>query len=269
MRQVKPKGIPQPAAPGQMTGGQQKKQRQRYVASGGMLQGYSPEFVLRVGYYGAGVAAACVVAMVLLVLLHPWGLPVGIAAAIAWVVPIAFMASFIIPGFRLARSDRKKEPRLVQGQLLGASTMSTSIGLGMLMVKTRGGVEQYLVAADKLAKVPGNQVPVMLSVTPSLKHVRSVGVMGQRLVARPEQPVPEVVRRLRLLPVLTPLVLAAAVILGDDGTALLPVLTGSPPLHAVIAMLSGALLGAAVDGVSVVVQKRMYSQVQARLAGGV
>ena len=81
---------------------------------------------------------------------------------------------------------------MVQGQLQGASAISTSFGLGMLMLKTRGGQEQYLVPPDKLAKVPGNQVTVMVSVTPNLRHVRSVGIMGQRLMPRADAPVPEV-----------------------------------------------------------------------------
>ena len=40
---------------------------------------------------------------------------------------------------------------------------------------------------------------VMITVTPNLRHVRSVGVMGQRMVGRPDQPVPTVLKRLRLM----------------------------------------------------------------------
>ena len=68
--------------------------------------------------------------------------------------------------------------------------MSTAIGLGMLMIQTRGGDEQYLVHPARLKQVPGNQVSVVLTVTPNLRHVRSVGVMGQRIVNRVEPPVP-------------------------------------------------------------------------------
>jgi transcription elongation factor GreA len=203
VRQVRPKNIPVPAA-----GGDQRKQRERYVQSGGMLQGYPPELVVRIGYIAGAAALACVLVMVLLVLFLPYGwLMKGVAAAV-WVVPMAFGLSFVLPGFQLARKDRTAEPRLVQGQLLGASEASTSLGLGMLMIKTRGGVEQYLVTPDKLTKVPGNQVNVMLTVTPNLRHVRGVGVMGQRVVGRPEQPVPKVLERLRLMPIVTPAALA-------------------------------------------------------------
>jgi predicted secreted protein len=139
--------------------------------------------------------------------------------------------------------------------------VSTSIGLGMLMVQTRGGVEQYLVPPARLKQVPGNQVNIVLTVTPHLKHVKSVGVMGQRMVGRVEPPVPPVMRRLQLLPVLTPLALAGAAVIGDDAVALAPI---SPaPVHALLAVLTGTVLGAAVYGVSYLLQRRMMEEVQA------
>jgi hypothetical protein len=263
VRRVKPKIA---ATPPPATRPEQRRQRERYVQSGGMLQGYSPELVVRIGLYAAVAALACLVAMALLLLFLPYGWPVRIVAAVVWVVPIAFGASFIFPGFRLARKDRKLEPRMVQGQLLGASAVSTSLGLGMLMLKTRGGQEQYLVAPDKLGKVPGNQVTVMLSVTPNLRHVRSVAVMGQRMVPRPEPPVPEVLRRLRLLPIVTPVTLALAAIVGADVVAFLPI---QPDLvHALLALLVGAALAGAVYGASLLLQRRLYRDVQSLVPGG-
>ncbi len=261
VRQVRPKNIPPPAAPAS-----QRKQRERYVQSGGMLQGYAPETVMRIGYIAAGAAVACLAIMALILLLLPYGWPVRIVAAVVWLVPIAFGASFILPGFRLALRDRKLEPRMVQGQLLGASEVSTSIGLGMLMLKTRGGSEQYLVTPERMSKVPGNQVNVMLSVTPNLRHVRSVAVMGQRVVGRPDQPVPPVLRRLRLLPIATPVALAAAAIIGADVVALIPFY---PELaHAGAAFVAGAALAGIVFGVSHLLQRRLYGEAQTLMAGG-
>ncbi|HEY4027896.1 MAG TPA: hypothetical protein VGO86_15825 [Candidatus Dormibacteraeota bacterium] len=261
VRQVRPKNIPAPQA-----GGDQRKQRERYVQSGGLLQGYAPETVVRIGYFALAGAVACLLVMALLILLLPYGWPVRIVAAAVWVVPIAFGLSFILPGFRLALKDRRAEPRVVQGQLLGASEVSTSLGLGMLMVKTRGGTEQYLVASERLAKVPGNQVNVMLTVTPNLRHVRSVGVMGQRMVGRPDQPVPTVLKRLRLMPIVTPVALAGAAIIGVDVVAILPL---EPELvHALAALVAGAALAGAVFGVSHLVQRRLYNEVQALVPGG-
>src|SRR3982074_774464 len=181
----------QPKTGGAASPGQTRKQRERYVQSGGMLQGYAPDFVIRMGYIACGVAGVGVLIIAAFLVFIPpiYGWPVAIAASLAWVLPIALLASFVAPGFRLALQDRKAEGKLVQGQLVGASSVSTSIGLGMMMVQTRGGVEQYLVAPARLKQVPGNQVNVVLTITPNLRHVKSVGVMGQRMVGRVEAPV--------------------------------------------------------------------------------
>ncbi len=259
MRKIQPKAG---AAPG---GGQTRRQRERFVQAGGMLQGYAPDLVVRIGYIAVGISVACVLIIAAIVVFVPpiYGLPVAIVASIAWALPIALLASFIAPGFRLALKDRKAEGRLVQGQLVGASTVSTSMGLGMLMVQTRAGTEQYLVPPARLKQVPGNQVNVVLTITPNLRHVRSVGVMGQRMVPRVEPPVPAVMNRLQQLPVITPIALAAAAIIGDDGVALSP--TPNQIIHAALAFIAGLGLGAAVYGVSTFLQRRMMKEVQAQL----
>src|SRR5579864_9373149 len=257
MRRVQPK---QAASNAQ---GATRKQRERYVEGGGMLQGYAPEFVIRLGYISVaiGVLCAAIIAALLIFIPSVYGWPVAVAASIAWVLPIALLASFVAPGFRLAMKDRKAEPRLVQGQLVGASSVSTSMGLGMMMVQTRGGVEQYLVPPARLKQVPGNQVNVVLTVTPNLRHVRSVGVMGQRMVGRVEPPVPPVMKRLQLLPLITPLGLALGAVIGDDAVALAPI---EPSLlRAALAVLVGAALAGAVYGASFLLQRRMMTEVQA------
>jgi hypothetical protein len=261
VRQVQPKAAK--AAAAAATPGQTRKQRERYVQAGGMLQGYAPEFVIRMGYFSIAAGVVCLLAIAACLIFIPpiYGWPVAIAAALAWILPIALLASFVFPGYRLALRDRKAEAKLVQGQLVGASSVSTSIGLGMMMVQTRGGVEQYLVAPARLKQVPGNQVNVVLTVTPNLRHVKSVGVMGQRMVGRVEPPVPPVMRRLQLLPLLTPLALTLGAVIGDDAVALSPV--NPPLLHAALAILAGTALGAAVYGVSFFLQRRMMTEVQA------
>src|SRR5215831_940010 len=127
VRQIRPKNVPAPVA----GGGDQRKQRERYVQSGGMLQGYAPETVQRIGYVAGAVALGCVLiaAALLLVLERPYGWAVAAVAAAVWAAPILFGVSFLAPGFRLARQDRKLEPRMVQGQLMGASEVSTSLSL--------------------------------------------------------------------------------------------------------------------------------------------
>ena len=259
MRKIKPK-VAASALPGQ---GATRRQRERYVQAGGMLQGYAPDFVIRLGYIALGVGVACLLAIAaLIIFVTPvYGLPVAIAAGLAWVLPIALLASFIAPGFRLALKDRRAEARLVQGQLVGASTVSTSIGLGMVMVQTRGGSEQYLVPPARLKQIPGNQVNVVLTVTPNLRHVRSVGIVGQRMVPRVEPPVPPVMRQLQRIPLITPIALALAVVIGDDGVALAPIANSA--LHAGLSVLVGAALGGAVYGASYLLQQRLTGEVQA------
>ncbi|HEY8798486.1 MAG TPA: hypothetical protein VIO85_11555 [Candidatus Dormibacteraeota bacterium] len=262
VRKVQPKAAAAPAA------GATKRQRERFVQAGGMLQGYSPEFVLRVGYISIGIGVGCLIIIAALLIFLPpvYGLPDAIAAAIAWLLPIALLASFVGPGFRLAMKDRKVEARLVQGQLKGAASVSTSRGLGMLMIQTRGGDEQYLVPPARLKQVPGNQVSVVLTVTPNLRHVRSVGVMGQRMVGRIEPPVPAIMKRVQLVPLLTPVALAVAAILGDDVVALAPI--SQPLLHAALAIVGGAILGGAVYLGSTLLQRRMMAEVQALVPKG-
>jgi len=264
MRQVRPK--PSAGAPG---GTQQRRQRERYVEAGGFLQGYSPETVIRLGYYSAAAIVVSLLVMVELIVgpLAPHGTGVRLVAAAAWLAPVVILISLIATGVRLAYRDRKAQPLVVQGQLMGASSVSTSRGLGMVMVRTRTGTEQYLCPPEKLAKVPGNVVQVALSVTPNLRYVRSVSVMGQRQMARAEPPVPAVLRRLQLLPLATPAALATAFVLGDDVTAFIPL---TPDwLHAVAAAIVGVALGGVVFGVSYLYQKRLMAEAQALVPGGV
>jgi hypothetical protein len=261
VRQVRQRTIAPPSAPAD-----QRKQQERYVRTGGMLQGYAPETVVRIGHLAAAASVGCLLIGALLLLLLPYGLPVKIVAAVVWLLPIVLGAVFIVRGYQLARQDLKAEPRVYQGQLLGVSEASTSLGLGMLMLKTRGGSEQFLVSPERLAKVPGNQVTVMLTVTPNLRHVRSVGVMGQRMMQRPQQPVPDVLKRLRLLPILTPAALAAGAIVGADVVSFIPL---QPDwAHAVAAGVAGLALLGSVFGVSHLLQRRLYNEVQALVPGG-
>jgi hypothetical protein len=272
VRQVRPKAAPSAQAQQPTSGKAQRRQRQQYVQSGGLLQGYAPERIVRLAYAGLAGAVLCVVIMAVIILVVPLALhdldwPTRVAAALAWIVPIGFGASFLLPGYQLARKDLKAEPIIVQGQLQGASPVSTSFGLGMLMVKTRGGTEQLLVPSERLQRVPGNQVPVMVTLTPNLRHVRNVGIMGPRMVGRPDQPIPDIVKRMRLLPIATPVALSLGAIIGADVIAFLPI--GNWLLHVILSVLVGAALAAGVYGLSFLLQRRMYAQVQTLLPGGV
>src|SRR5215831_5193167 len=107
VRQVRPKNVPAPAA----GDGDQRKQRERYVQSGGMLQGYAPETVVRIGYIAGAAGLACLLigaglGLLLALVLH-YGWFVGAIAGVVWTAPIVFGLSFLAPGFRLALKDRK------------------------------------------------------------------------------------------------------------------------------------------------------------------
>lgn len=247
---------------------EQRRQRERYVESGGLLQGFSPERVLRLGYYAGALCVLCVLIIVELLLgpVAPRNTYVRAVAAVAWVIPIAILAALLAPGVRLAWLDRKAQPRVIQGQLLGASTVSPTRGLGMIMVRTRQGSEQYMVEPEKLSRVPGNVVNVVLSVTPRLHYVRSVQVIGQRQVGRPEPPVPPVLRRIQLMPFLTPGGIAVGAILGDDVPAFIPM---HPEwAHAIVAFVIGAALAGGVFGALYWYQRRLMKEAQALVPGG-
>src|SRR5260370_20481289 len=138
----------QPKAAKAATPGQTRKQRERYVQAGGMLQGYAPDFVIRMGYIAVAVGVLClaIIAACLIFIPPIYGWPVAIAASLAWVLPIALLASFVAPGFRLALRDRKAEAKLGQGQLVGASSVLTSLGPGQTLVQPAAGAEPHLVA---------------------------------------------------------------------------------------------------------------------------
>jgi hypothetical protein len=270
VRQVRKQVKPKPAsAAGKPAAGQaQRRQRERYVEEGGLLRGRDPEWVLRLGYISAGVAVACILIAVELIFgpIAPHGLPVRIVAAIIWLIPVVLLVSFVAPGIRLAYRDRSAQSAVVQGQLLGASSVSQSLGLGMIMLKTRGGNETYLVPPEKLTKVPGNVVQVMLSITPNLRYVRSLSVIGQRQVARPEPPMPPSLHRLLQLQVVTPVALAAGAVLGDDIVAFIPM--NPDALHAVAALVGAIVLGGGAFGASFLYQRRLTAEVQALVPPG-
>jgi hypothetical protein len=79
--------------------------------------------------------------------------------------------------------------------------------------------------------------------------------------------VPTVLRRLQLLPLVTPAALALGFVLGDDITAFIPMTPDA--LHAVAAALVGVLIGGAIFGASYLYQKRLMAEAQALVPGGV
>src|SRR3989442_3215521 len=76
MRKVQPKPAASNAA------GATRKQRERFVQSGGMLQGYAPEYVIRIGYISVAVAVLCLLVIAACLVFVPpiYGWPDAVAA---------------------------------------------------------------------------------------------------------------------------------------------------------------------------------------------
>src|ERR1700680_3397349 len=90
----------QPKAATATTPGQTRKQRERYVQAGGMLQGYAPDFVIRIGYIAVAAAVVCVRAIAaILVFLPPiYGWPDAIAASRTRVAALGALLGFFAAG---------------------------------------------------------------------------------------------------------------------------------------------------------------------------
>jgi len=88
------------------------------------------------------------------------------------------------------------------------------------------------------------------------------------MVGRVEPPVPPVMRQLQRLPVLTPIALSLAVIIGDDVLAAVPVVSNEA-LHAALAAAVGAALGARAldEGHEVTLADNWYATERAQLDG--
>src|SRR5260370_10998819 len=102
MRKVQPKaGAPTSA-------GQTRRQREQFVQAGGMLQGYAPDQVIRIGYIAIGVAVVCLLVIAAIIIFVPvvYGWPDAIAASVAGGLPLPPLARFLHPGFRLALKER-------------------------------------------------------------------------------------------------------------------------------------------------------------------
>jgi hypothetical protein len=175
--------------------------RGRRALQARMLEGHSPATVMRlVGYVALYQAALLVVGVILFIVFQDWALKaldvVFFAAAI--LVP----GTIVWPALILARRDRKATPELIQGQMVGASPVSTVYGLGMLYVNTRQNRVQLNIERRLLRSVPQNQVQVAVRVTPNLRHVQSLQVMGPRFGGSVPNEVPEKFRTAERFPLL-------------------------------------------------------------------
>jgi hypothetical protein len=155
-----------------------------------MLEGYSPPAVIRITLYIAVFQLLLLVVAGVLFLVFR-DLPLKLEAVLVLLAAAILPGTLVWPALVLALRDRKAAPELVQGQMISAAPVSTVYGLGMLQIRTRQK-DVYLNIERRLLKmIPQNQVQVASRVTPNLRHVASLQVMGPRMGGNIPTEVPE------------------------------------------------------------------------------
>jgi hypothetical protein len=177
----------------------------------------------------------------LIVLFHD--LALKIEAGVFFLAAIVIPGTMVWPALVLALRDRKANPELIQGQMVGASPISMIYGLGMLQVRTRQSTAQVNIERRLIKQVPQSQVQVALRVTPNLRHVTSLQVIGPRFAGGVPAEVPEQYRAAERFP-LVALGAAYGGIFGVGLILLLVPLGGSLLLVHVLLVPAGMALAA-------------------------
>jgi hypothetical protein len=169
-RKIKPKAAQfEPPAPPAKKGGLQAR----------MLEGHSPRTIIRLSTYLAVYQLVLLVLMVALAVVYR-DLAMKIEDVIFFLAAIIVPGALVWPALLLARKDQKATPEMYQGQMVGASPVSMVYGLGMLYLNTRQQKVQFNVERKLLKGIPQTQVQVAARVTPNLRHVSSLQVIGPR-----------------------------------------------------------------------------------------
>ncbi|MFN2465349.1 MAG: hypothetical protein ABR598_03685 [Candidatus Dormibacteria bacterium] len=210
-----------------------------------MLEGHNPRTVVRLCIY---LAVYQVVLLLIgiglgLLLLRTW--PLAVEDALLFLLAILVPGTLVWPALLLALRDRKAQVEIVQGQMVGASPVSMTYGLGMLYLKTRQGQRQMNIERRLLKQVPQNQVQIVARVTPNLHHVAGLQVLGPRIGGGVPTDVPEQFKTAERFPIYAiggayGLVFGVGLIL-----LLLPLYGGLLPVHILlvpIGMAGAALL---------------------------
>jgi hypothetical protein len=166
-----------------------------------MFEGHAPSTVFRFSaYLGAFQLLLLLIGAGLFLLLPD--LPLKLEAALIFLLAALVPGTLVWPALILALRDRRGQTELIQGQMMGASPVSMVYGLGMLYVKTRQREVQVNIARKLLRQVPQNQVQVAVRMTPNLRHVSNIQVMGPRLAGGVPTEVPEKFRFAERFPLL-------------------------------------------------------------------
>lgn len=251
-RKIKPKAAQfEPPAPPKNRGALQAR----------MLEGYNPKTVIRLSVYLTVYQAALVlVAVGLAVLLRPW--PLDVEASLIFLLAVIVPGTLVWPALVLALRDRKAPVEIIQGQMVGASPVSMTYGLGMLYIKTRQGQKQLNIERRFLKQIPQNQVQVVARVSPNLHHVAGVQVLGPRMGSSVPTEVPEQYRSAERFPIYA-IGGAYAAVFGVGLILLLLPLYGSLlPVHLVAVPLGMAAAALAARYATSFYQKRLQASLE-------
>ena len=226
-----------------------------------MLEGHNPRTVIRLAtYLGIYQGVLLVVAIGLGLLLRPWPLDVedGLLFLLAIIVP----GTLVWPALVLALRDRKAQVEMIQGQMVGASPVSTTYGLGLLYLKTRQGQRQVNIERRLLKQIPQNQVQVIARVTPNLHHVAGLQVLGPRMGASVPTDVPEQFKMAERFPIYA-LGGAYAAVFGIGLILLLLPLYGALlPVHILLVPIGMAAAALLARFATTFYQKRLEASLQ-------
>ena len=226
-----------------------------------MLEGHNPRTVVRLSIYLAVYQVVMLLLGVgLAFLLRPW--PLQVEDALIFILAIIVPGTLIWPALVLALRDRKAQVEMVQGQMVGASPVSMTYGLGMLYLKTRQGERQLNIERKLLKQIPQNQVQVVARVTPNLHHVAGIQVIGQRIGGGVPTDVPEQFRIAERFPIYA-IGGAYGAVFGIGLLLLLAPLYGSLlGLHIVLIPLGMAAAGFGARFLTGYYQKRLETSLQ-------
>ncbi|GAC1329203.1 MAG: hypothetical protein NVSMB17_05370 [Candidatus Dormibacteria bacterium] len=226
-----------------------------------MLEGHNPKTVVRLSIYVAIYQAVLLLlAIGLGIVLNPW--PLKVEDALLFLLGIIIPGTLVWPALVLALRDRKAQVEMVQGQMVGASPVSMTYGLGMLYIKTRQGQRQMNIERRLLKQIPQNQVQVVARVTPNLHHVAGIQVIGPRMGPSVPTDIPEQYRIAERFPVYA-IGGAYGAVFGIGLVLLLLPLYGSLlGLHIVLVPLGMAAAGFAARYATTFYQKRLESTLQ-------
>jgi hypothetical protein len=228
------------------------------------IDGHSSETIWHYGKYILGFQILLlIIGMGLLFIFSD--APLKIEAVLFFLLALIVPGVFVWPALKLASDDKKAEPTLVQGQLIQASPISLVYGLGLLILNTRNGKVQYNVERKFLKNIPqAAQTQIALRVSPKLRHVTNVQVIGKRPmgIGNIQTELPEQFKSAERFPIVTMLLSYGSVFGLGLIFLLVPLYGGLLWIHLVLVPLSMVLVGVAIRPITKHYQKKLEASLQ-------